>query len=113
MKEGDVILAKLAQGDGRQKKRPVVILRELPSYGDLLVCGISSQLHQYVRGVDQIIQPTEADFGKSGLLRTFLIRVGHLAVVPRTSVAGAIGSISPERHKRLLRTLSNYLTRDI
>lgn len=48
MKEGDVILASITQADGKIKNRPVVILRIMPKYNDYLVCGISTQLNQYI-----------------------------------------------------------------
>ena len=48
MKQGDLILTPVPQADGRQKNRPAIILKEMPPYGDLLVCGVSTQLHQYV-----------------------------------------------------------------
>jgi hypothetical protein len=48
MRQSDVILTPVPQADGRVKNRPAIILREMPSYGDLLVCGVSTQLHQYV-----------------------------------------------------------------
>lgn len=44
MKERDVILAPLPQVDKVIKNRPVLILRELPLFGDFLVCGISTQI---------------------------------------------------------------------
>jgi hypothetical protein len=40
-----------------------------------------------------------------------LIRLGFLAVLPRRNIIGSIGSISPERHRRLLRRLSEYLVK--
>jgi mRNA interferase MazF len=49
MHEGDVILTPIPQADGQIKNRPAIILREMPLYGDLLVCGVSTQLHQYVK----------------------------------------------------------------
>ena len=107
MKEGDVILTPVRQADGKLKNRPAIILREMPRYRDLLVCGVNTQLHQNVTGFDEIISP--ADFALSGLLSESLIRLAFLAVLPRNKIAGSIGSISPERHKRLLKTLSDYL----
>jgi mRNA interferase MazF len=109
MKEGDIVLTPVPQADGKLKNRPALILREMPPYRDLLVCGVSTQLHQYVKGFDEIISPTDADFASSGLLSESLIRLGFLAVVSRKSIAGSIGAISPERHKRLLKALSDYL----
>ena len=109
MQEGDVILAPILQVDGQAKNRPAVMLREMPLYQDLLVCGITTQLHHYVDGFDEIISPTDLDFGLSGLREKSLIRLGFLAIVPRYRILGSIGEISPERHNRLLRRLSDYL----
>jgi len=109
MKEGDVILTPIPQADGTVKNRPAVVLREMPRYHDLLVCGVSTQLHQRVEGFDEIVSPGDPDFSSSGLLSESLIRLGFLAVLPRKNVAGSIGAISSERHKRLLKRLSDYL----
>jgi len=109
IKEGDVILTPIPQADGRIKNRPAVVLRELPPYKDLLVCGVSTQLQQYVKDFDEIISPTDSDFASSGVVTKSLIRLGFLAILPRISIAGSIGEISSRRHKRLLRTLSDYL----
>jgi mRNA interferase MazF len=111
MKQGDVILTPVPQADGRIKNRPALILCEMPPYGDLLVCGISTQLHHYVNNFDEIISPGHEDFTSSGLLEKSLIRLGFLAVLPISRIMGIIGSISSERHNRLLRTLSDYLIR--
>jgi len=46
MKEGDVVLTPLPQADGAMKNRPAIVLRVMPPFGDRLVCGVSSQLHQ-------------------------------------------------------------------
>jgi len=109
MTEGDIVLTPIQQADGRVKNRPVIVLREMPLYRDLLVCGISMQLKQYIKDFDEIISPPDDDFQSSGLLSKSVIRLGFLAVLPRKSIAGSIGSISGKRHKRLLRNLSNYL----
>jgi mRNA interferase MazF len=109
MKEGDVILTPLPQADGNIKPRPVLVLREMPPYRDLLVCGISTQLNQQVKGFDEIIAPSDTDFASSGLVAESVIRLGFLAVLPRKSIPGSIGAISPQRHKRLLKNLSEYL----
>lgn len=109
MKEADVILTLVPQADGNLKNRPAIILREMPLYHDLLVCGVSTQLHQEIEGFDEIISPTDTDYKMSGLLSKSLIRLGFLAVLPRKNIIGSIGKISSERHQRLLKTLSNYL----
>ncbi len=111
MKEGDVILTPVPQADGVIKNRPAIILRELPPYRDVLVCGVSTQLHQKVKDFDETIAPADADFGSSGLKSESLVRLGFLTVLPRHSIIGTIGSVSSERHKRLLKTLSDYLVK--
>ena len=105
MKEGDVILTPVPQANGELKDRPAIFLREMPRYHDLLVCGVSTQLHQYVENFDEIISP-DVDFKSSGLK---ISNSSFLAVLPRHRVLGSIGSISEERHKHLLRKLSEYL----
>jgi mRNA interferase MazF len=109
MKEGDLILTRVPQADGAVKNRPAIVLREMPPYRDLLVCGVSTQLTQRVPDFDEIISVSDKDFSTSGLRSESLIRLGYLAVLPRNSVLGSIGSISQERHRRLLKALSSYL----
>jgi mRNA interferase MazF len=112
MKEGDVALAALPQADQQIKKRPVVVLRKMPFPGDFLVCGVSTQLQQHVAAFDELISPGDPDFKSSGLLARSLIRLGFLVIVPRREMAGSIGSVSPERHRRLMHALSDYLRPD-
>ncbi|MFO7679541.1 MAG: type II toxin-antitoxin system PemK/MazF family toxin [Chloroflexota bacterium] len=109
MKQGDVILTPVPQADGQIKNRPALFLRELPPFNDALVCGISTQLHQHVPEFDETITSEDDDFADSGLISSSLIRLGFLAVIPHHKLAGSIGSISPIRHKRLLKNLSDYL----
>jgi mRNA interferase MazF len=109
MNEGDIVLAMLPQRDGRGKYRPAVVLRRMPGFGDLLVCGISTQLRQQVADFDEIIDPSHADFKTSGLKAPSLMRLSFLAVLPASSFLGTIGSISGERHQRLLTRLSEHL----
>jgi len=111
MKEGDLVLAAVPQADGRIKERPTLILREMPSHGDFLVCGVSTQLHHILPGFDEIISPNDSDFASSGLVAASLIRLSFLAVLPRKKIEGVIGSIASERHRRLLEALGNHLVR--
>jgi mRNA interferase MazF len=111
MRQGDLVVVPMPQSDGMVKNRPAVILREMPPFQDLLVCGVSTQLRQAAKGFDDVISRSDADFASSGLKEESLIRLGFLVAVPRNKVAGAIGSISTARHKRLLQRLSEYLVR--
>jgi mRNA interferase MazF len=82
MKEADIIITPILQADGVSKNRPALILRRMPQFKDLLVCGISTQLHQEVKGFDEIIDNQDTDFLSSGLITTSLIRLGFLAILP-------------------------------
>jgi mRNA interferase MazF len=113
MKEGDVVLAPFPQADGEIKNRPAVVLRVMRPFGDLLVCGVSRQLRQRVDHFDEIIVPGDVDFKTSRLLDASLIRLGFLALLPPEEFLGDIGSISSERHHRLLRRLADYLSEPV
>ena len=109
MKEGDLIIVPMPQADGMIKNRPAIILREMPPFRDVLICGVSTQLRQAAKNFDELISRSDADFSSSVLKEESLIRLGFLVVVPRNKIIGSIGSISPERHKRLLQRLGGYL----
>ncbi len=109
MNEGDVVLTHLPQADGQMKFRPVVVLRRMPPFGDLLVCGVSTQLQQEVVGFDELIEPGHDDFSTSGLKAISPIRLGFLAVRPAEKFTGKIGVISSRRHRRLLERLAGHL----
>jgi mRNA interferase MazF len=109
VKEGDIVLTPLPQADGMPKNRPALLLRQLPLFGDFLVCGITTQLRQAVPDFDDMISRGDGDFARSGLVADSVIRLGFLAVLARPRIVGSIGSISPSRHARLLQNLSAYL----
>jgi mRNA interferase MazF len=109
MNEGDIALAPIPQADGQIKNRPVVLLRRLPPFGDFLVCGVSTQVHQHVPGFDEMISPPDKEFDASGLKAASLIRLGFLAVIPNSALLGKIGEISSARLQRLLCNLCRHL----
>lgn len=109
MNEGDIALAPLPQADGQIKNRPVVLLRRLPPFGDFLVCGVSTQLHQRVTDFDEVIAAGDPEFSASGLKASSLIRLGFLAVQPDSALLGKIGSLSFTRRQRLLANLCRHL----
>jgi mRNA interferase MazF len=76
MNEGDVILTPVPQADGVIKNRPAIFLREMPPFGDVLACGVSRQLHQEVKGFDEVIQLSDVDYAATGLRSASLIRLG-------------------------------------
>ena len=111
MRIGVVALAQVQQADGRIKSRPVVVLQEMPPYGDLLVCAVSSQLRHECPGFDEIISTSDDDFVTSGLKVTSLIRLGLIVTIPRSAVLGELGTISTGRLERLCRQLASHIDR--
>jgi len=105
-----VVLVSLTQADGKIKPRPAVALRQMPGFGDWLVCGVSTQLHQMVAGFDEQVFPNDPDFPLSGLTQPSLIRLNFLQSVPLSTIMGRIGALSQERHHRLLTNLARHLT---
>jgi mRNA interferase MazF len=112
MSDGDIVLFAFQQADGQVKNRPSVVLRSMPPFGDLLVCGISRQLHQQVHDFDEIIALTDGDFKASGLTGPSLIRLGFLALIPEAEVVRVIGRVNPDRHRRLVRRLADFLAKE-
>jgi 3-deoxy-manno-octulosonate cytidylyltransferase (CMP-KDO synthetase) len=109
VKAGHIIVASLRQADGREKRRPALILRELKPFGDFLVCGISTQIRHYAPGFDEVIRKSDADFAESGLSGESLVRLGFLTSVPQAQAAGYVGRISAARLNRLQARLSAAL----
>lgn len=91
--EGQIVLFKFPQTDQREGKiRPALVLRQLPGKSkDWLICMISSQLHQQLHGLDEVITPEDSDFLQSGLKLPSVIRASRLAVVEWNILFGKLG----------------------
>ncbi len=109
MKPGYVIVTPLPQADGQLKARPALVLREMETFGDLLVCGICTQMRHFMPGWDEVVRQSDADFPGSGLRADSLIRIGFLTTVPRADVIGYVGRVSDLRLNQLLTRLSALL----
>jgi mRNA interferase MazF len=111
IKAGQIVLFRFPQTDAIQGKlRPALLLGKLPGpYEDWLICMISTQLRQYIAGFDEVIDSREADFSRSGLKESSVIRVGRLAVVEGAILLGAIGEVDGERLNRIKKNLSSWL----
>ena len=109
MTPGEIVLTPLRQADGIAKDRPALLLRTMPPFQDLLVCGISTQLQQAVPDFDELITSNDPDYRTSGLRGASVIRLGYLAVLPRSAFKGRIGSVSSSRVDRLLTKLADFL----
>lgn len=106
MNEGDIGLADVVQSDGSRKRRPVVLLRQMPGYGDFLVCSISTQLRQVVPGFDEVLQPDEAN----ALKKLSVVRLSNLVALPTADILRVIGLIPATLHRELLQRLAEHLT---
>jgi len=93
--EGRIVLFRFPQADQKDGKlRPALILRKLPGkFDDWLICMISSQLHQVISDMDEIIDSEEPDFQQTGLKQSSLIRASRLAVVGDDILLGKLGTI--------------------
>lgn len=111
MNPGEVVLISLVQFAGAAPKlRPALLLAELPGpYQNLLLCGISTQLHQLEPKWDELIQTGAADFKSSGLRHDSIIRLSYLHAADPSEISGVIGSVASARLQRLLQRLSDHL----
>jgi mRNA interferase MazF len=109
MKPGEVALAEVQQSDGKLKARPVLILCLMPPFSDLLVCALSSKLHNQCRGFDEVIAVQDDDFVASGLKVASLIRLGMLATLPAAAILGRIGAVSTDRLRRLRSAVARHI----
>lgn len=111
IRPGDIVLATVSQADGGVKLRPALAICQLPGpYGDWLVCGISSQLHQRMEGWDEILDPGLEDDAQTGLHRPSMVRLNFLSVVAGDTLAGAIGRVSPAKLATVVGRLVALLT---
>lgn len=109
MRAGDIVLIELPQSDGNYKLRPALILKMLPKYNDFLVCGLSTQLNQYIKDYDEIMHEGDAYFHETGLRKTLLIRLFFLAIIQNERTSGSIGKIPSALHKELLQRLAKFI----
>ena len=113
-KERDIILIRVGSSQERNiKLRPAICLRMMPpNYREFLVCGLSSKLDLHIQGFDEIVTPKDEKNEELGNLQCkSVIRLGFLDRVRIQAVQGSIGSISVERHRRLLKKLSDYFVK--
>ncbi len=109
MNEGQVILIAMPQSDDRDKRRPALVLRRMPGFNDLLVCGISSRLSRAIPDFDMVLSSGSDDYMQSGLVTDSVVRLGYLTVIPSSKASGAIGSVSRSTHRMLIERLCDYL----
>jgi mRNA interferase MazF len=109
MEAGDVVLAGLPQADGQRKVRPVLLLCQLPPFGDWLSCGISLQIRHRADRFDEVVAQDDSDFAQSGVRSASLIRLGFVGTLAESDIGGTLGRIAPERLQRLRHNLAQHL----
>lgn len=109
--EGQIVLFRFPQTDQKDGKlRPALILRKLPGKFDYwLICMISSQLHQAIPELDEIINLGDSDFQQTGLKHPSLIRASRLAVVDEDILIGKLGTIDAPRLNKIRDNISKWL----
>jgi len=109
LSEGDLIVAELPQADGRTKPRPILLLKVLPGFGDFLVCGVSSQIHQAQDEFDHIIEATDDFFGATGLQVSSVIRLNFLSTLPTRRMTRHLGRVPTHILVALQSKLASHL----
>lgn len=109
MEEGDIVRVDLPQADDMVKVRPVLLLKQVPPFGDWLVCGISSSIGLEVKGFDLVVDENDPLFKKTGLKHSSLIRLGFLSARPKERISDRLGSIGKAMHKLLCDRLADHL----
>lgn len=109
MNPGDIVLVALPQANGQIKRRPALLLKQMPGHGDWLLCGISSQLQHFIPGFDEKLDEAHTDYSGSGLQVASIIRLGFLTVIPTTKIPGAVGNLGAATLKKLIGNLARYL----
>ena len=87
-----------------------MVLERLPGpYQNLLICGVSTQLHELLPDWDELITPSDPDFVSSGLRRTSAARLSYLYAAESAEITGILGHIDLERLGRLRFRLAKHL----
>lgn len=86
-----------------------IMLKQMPPFNDWLLCGVSTQLHQEVKDFDILLNGKEGYFPTTGLLKSSIIRLGFLAVLPSAKILGKIGEVPNDIRNLALERLSHHL----
>ena len=105
LQEGIIAIASIQQSDRSRKPRPVLLLRQMPGYGDFLVCGISTKVGQAIPGFDEVLMP-DAD---NQLQATSVVRLSTLVSLSVGDIDRVVGFISAVLHMDLLNRLAGHL----
>jgi mRNA interferase MazF len=106
---GDVVYTNFPQSNSEVKFRPAIILKIIPPFQDILVCGVTTRVRHYIPELDEVITSRDEDFVSSGLQKDSMIRLGNLITFSEKHIQGPIGQISQTRLACLQRRLADFL----
>lgn len=108
---GQLVLVPFAFSDqSGLKLRPALLICRAPGrHDDWLLCMLSSRLHQAEPGFDEIVASQDPDFAATGLKVPSVIRLARVAVVDGGMLAGAIGSVGPDRLRKVRMRLADWI----
>lgn len=111
IRAGQIVLFRFPlTGRAEAKLRPALVLCHVPGrYDDWLICMVSTQLHQRLPGLDELMAGNDGDFLQSGLKHDSLIRVTLLAVVDASLFLGVLGEVAPTRLDRIRRAIAVWI----
>jgi len=109
--EGDIVLFRYPNTDGsRGKRRPAVLLKSLGNdFGDWLVCMVSTQVQQRIKGLEVVITVADPDFPATGLRADSLLRSSRLAVVNESIFELKLGTVASQRLQQVTERLARWL----
>ena len=92
------------------KPRPALLVAKTPGpFDDWLLCMVSAELKQAVAHFDELILPGDSDFAQSGLRRPSLLRLARVSVVSSRVLIGAIGTVAPDRLRRIRQKIADWI----
>ena len=111
MVPGDIVLIRFPQTDlhAGGLHLSLVVASILGRYADVLLALISSRTYQTIPDFDETIDPSDSDYGATGLKVRSVIRLARLATVESSVIDTRLGNISPERLRQLKERLVDWL----
>jgi mRNA interferase MazF len=100
LQRGELVLAVIPFTDlGATKLRPALVISDGAIGEDVVLVAISSVIRGSTATHDVIIDGQHAEFPKTGLLRTSVVRTHHLVTVDQRMLTRRLGSL-PEIWQR-------------
>ena len=104
LKFGDIVLIKFPYTDGKSlKRRPALIINDFND-GDIIVCRITSQIHNTKNDINIV------EWRKTGLKLPSVIRVHKIATLGKAmveSVMGCIDTLTKDNVRIVMSELTN------